>query len=320
MIRDNRMTNAVARKPKGLTYFEQFAMGLGRICNETRTGKRMQEIFLRSVGYSWVRAAIAHRMYVHGLDELAALEPERGVVFAANHRTFFDQYVMMTVILAGPVGWARDFFFPVRSNFFYERPLGVVVNFAMSAGTMYPPVFRQVERSSLNKDTIKKIVELLKKPGTLIGMHPEGTRNRTGDPYALLPAQPGIGELALKAQPIVIPVFVNGLTNNFSYELFASWRRDIRRKACVCVFGPPINYGAMAAQTPRPALYKEFSNMVREEILKLSVLERQIREKCERGVISDDDPGWLCNRPVGRFYAYRSSLGGTRDRGRSTLP
>lgn len=300
--------NVTAASSQGfeqLTRFERFAVKLGHACNETVTGKRAQEIFLRSVGYAWVRAAIAHRTFVHGLDELAALNVDRGVLFVSNHRTFFDQYTMMTVTLAAPASWATQLYFPVRSNFFYETPLGVLVNFVMSAGTMYPPIYRQASRSALNQATMERLAALLNKPGVVVGMHPEGTRNRGGDPYTLLPAQPGVGALALKSRAIVIPVFINGLTQNFLYELRASWSANIRRKPVICIFGAPLEYSDLTMHTPRPALYKKFADRACDEILKLSVLERQIREKCYDGMTPDDHSGWLSNRGAGKFYASR---------------
>ena len=32
--------------------------------------------------------------------------------------------------------------FPVRAPFFYDRPLGIVLNLIASGGCMWPPVFR----------------------------------------------------------------------------------------------------------------------------------------------------------------------------------
>ena len=45
-------------------------------------------------------------------------------------------------------------------------------------------------------------------------MHPEGTRGKGPDPYELLPAQPGVGKLALVGKPVVIPAFILGLGND----------------------------------------------------------------------------------------------------------
>ena len=55
--------------------------------------------------------------------------------------------------------------------------------------------------------------------GRLIGFHPEGTRNKSEDPYSFLTAQSGIGRLILEARPQLIPVFIAGLSNSLGREL-----------------------------------------------------------------------------------------------------
>ena len=146
-------------------------------------------------------------------------------MLVANHRSFFDQYAMLLACYMGPVPWAQALYFPVRSNFFYDQPLGIVVNAAIAGGAMYPPIFRQAERRALNDEALDKMVEILQQPGNVLGMHPEGTRGKGPDPYAFLPAQPGVGKLALLAKPIVIPAFIHGLGNN----IVAGHRVELRQ-------------------------------------------------------------------------------------------
>ena len=77
-------------------------------------------------------------------------------------------------------------------------------------GAMYPPIYRQAERRKLNDDALDKMVDIVKTRGNVLGMHPEGTRGKGDDPYTFLPAQPGVGKLALVAQPVVVPAFILG--------------------------------------------------------------------------------------------------------------
>ncbi len=56
----------------------------------------------------------------------------------SNHRSFFDLYVVSSVIVKR--GLEQRLMFPVRSQFFYDSPLGLAVNGAMSFFAMYPPV------------------------------------------------------------------------------------------------------------------------------------------------------------------------------------
>jgi len=286
-----------------LSRFERWAVTLGRFTNERPVPKRLQERFLRYVTYSWVRPTLARRMLVDGLDRVAALRPDRGVLLVANHRSFFDQYALLLALYARRVAWIERMYFPVRANFFYEHPLGVLVNFAIGAGSMYPPIFRQSERSALNDDALDRVIKFLREPGTLVGVHPEGTRGKGPDPYQFLPAQPGIGKMALLAQPIVIPCFINGLSNNFVSDVKINYQPAARRQQpCIAVFGAPLDYGDLMASKPRPALYKKTSDRFMAAIAALSVRERELRAACQRGEVPDDHPGWLTS-PAGELPA-----------------
>jgi 1-acyl-sn-glycerol-3-phosphate acyltransferase len=287
-----------------LTRVERFALELGRLANETVLGKALQENFLRRVSYIWVRAGLARRTFVEGLEDVISLDPDRGVLLASNHRSFFDQYATMLGVWMGPTPWARRLYFPVRSNFFYDKPLGVLVNYIVGAGAMYPPMFRQASRLERNKGSVEKLAQFLAEPGSIVGVHPEGTRGKGPDPYQLLPAMPGIGQIALRAKPIVIPAFINGLSNDFVGDFRANFRSDIRReRPVICVYGPPVDYDDLLAQKPRPALYKKCADRFRDAIIELSHRERELRALANAGGIADDHPGWLTNRGAGILYA-----------------
>ena len=75
---------------------------------------------------------------------------------------------------------------------------------------MYPPVMRRPDARVFNEYTVDLISEMLKEPGVVAGMHPEGTRNKGDDPYALLSAKPGVGRVALEMKAGVIPVEASG--------------------------------------------------------------------------------------------------------------
>lgn len=287
-----------------LSRMERFALRFAELANEDPRGKWLQTQFLRGVSYSWVRAALVRRMFVEGLDDLMQLEPETGVMLVSNHRSFFDQYAMLLACWMGPVAWSKRLYFPVRSNFFYDQPLGVVVNAAVAAGAMYPPIYRQAERRALNDDALDKMVELLQRPGNVLGMHPEGTRGKGPDPYTFLPAQPGVGKVALVARPMVIPAFILGLGNNVVQDIQWNFGKEARRQhAVITVFGKPVDYSDLLAEKPRPALYKKTADRFMAEIARLGARERELREQLLAGKIADDDHRWLGHRPHGRLYA-----------------
>ncbi|MDQ3370027.1 MAG: 1-acyl-sn-glycerol-3-phosphate acyltransferase [Myxococcota bacterium] len=287
-----------------LSRTERLALRFAQATNEDPRGKWLQTHFLRGVSYIWVRATIANRMFVHGLEAMTALQPETGVLLVSNHRSFFDQYAMLLGLYMGPVHWAKRLAFPVRSNFFYDQPLGIAVNALVAGGAMYPPIFRQAERRALNDKALDTMVEMLKTPGQVLGMHPEGTRGKGPDPYTFLPAQPGVGKVALLAQPVVLPTFIHGLGNNFVKDVRVNFTKEARRsKAVITVFGPPVDYADLMAEKPRPTLYKKAADRFMAEIKKLGEVERGLRADLMAGKIADDDLRWLNNRPVSKLYA-----------------
>ena len=300
------MADDDAPSPAELTRIEKLAIRLAAATNEHPIGKRLQDHFLRGITYPWVRLGMAHRCLFEGLDDVVNLHPDRGLLIASNHRSFFDQYAILLGLYLARTPWIRSINFPVRSNFFYEQPLGMLVNWGVAAGAMYPPVFRQRERAAANKATVDKLCEMLANPGAVVGVHPEGTRNKGSDPYEMLPAMPGIGQIALQAKPIAIPVWIGGLENDFVSEFRTNYVRNIRRqRPVIAVVGKPIDYSQYSVQKPRPALYKRCADLFRDEILKLSIREKELRAQCLAGQIGDDDPRWIVNRDHDRLYAQR---------------
>lgn len=275
-----------------LSRLERFALRLARVSN-TPAGKRVQYFIHRNFHRRWVRRTIGRRVYVDNVDWLVDLEPDRGVMVAANHRSFFDQYSSMLALYERGATWPQKIYFPVRSNFFYESAGGMLINLAISAMTMYPPIFRDPARAHLNKLAVDEVAELLGEPGVLVGIHPEGTRGKGPDPYELLPAQPGVGQMVMIGRPILVPMFVNGLGNKFTQTVADSYRPDARRDPIIIVYGDPLDYGEFLDKKPRASVYLRLSQKIREAIIALIPREREIRAACEAGEIGPEDPGWL---------------------------
>lgn len=288
-----------------LTRLEKLALKFGEWSNEDPRGKWLQTRFLRGVSYVWVRAAIANRIFVEGLEDLMDLRPETGVMIVSNHRSFFDQYCELLTCYMGPVPWAKRLYFPVRSNFFYDQPLGIAMNAFVAGGAMYPPIFRQSERKKLNDEALDKMVAIVQAKGNVLGMHPEGTRGKGDDPYTFLPAQPGVGKLALVGKPVVIPAFILGLGNNIIHDVKLNFSANARTKhPVITVFGPPIDYSDLLAEKPRPTLYKKTADRFMAEIKKLSEVEKVLRADILSGKIGPDDARWIDDRgAVPKLYA-----------------
>ncbi|MBK6849647.1 MAG: 1-acyl-sn-glycerol-3-phosphate acyltransferase [Proteobacteria bacterium] len=268
-----------------LPHLERLALAVTRLANEPAVGKGLQSLYLRQLTWRAVHALIARRVFIDGLATVRTLAPERGVVVACNHRTFFDLWVAMLPIFAHGDAWLRRAYFPVRNSFFYDTPLGLLVNLAVGGGSMYPPIFRDRSRAALNQDAVQRLERALARPGTVVGMHPEGTRNKNDDPYALLPAQPGIGQLVLRSRPLLLPIFVNGLTNRFWAELGRSLAPPAqrRRQPVTVVVGQPLDLSPFYGERPRASLYKRTADFVLEAIARLGARERELRAALARG-------------------------------------
>jgi 1-acyl-sn-glycerol-3-phosphate acyltransferase len=228
----------------------------------------------RWVGARWIDMATKNLRHVHGLDRLPPLDPDRSYLCVCNHRSFFDLYMVTTLLVLE--GMPHRMLFPVRSNFFYDHPLGFLVNGAMSFFAMYPPVFRERQRAMLNVAGIDEVVWMLRRGGAFVGVHPEGTRKKDADSYALLPAQSGVGKIIRHAKTTVIPAFVNGLEQG---DILKQVTGNATRTGTpiVVVFGKPVEFGALLEQPPSPRLYKQIAEHSLDAIRALGQEEREIR-------------------------------------------
>jgi len=256
-----------------LTPLERMQIGLVRAT--LRRGPLDQTIRLlqRSVGQSWIRAATSRLRHVHGLERLLPWDPGASLVLVANHRSFFDLYVTTAELVAR--GLPQRILFPVRSNFFYDHPLGLFVNAAMSFFAMYPPIFRDRSRAALNVASLDELADLLRSGGFFVGMHPEGTRKKDDDPYTFLPPQGGVGRVIWRARVPVVPVFVRGLGNNLFEQIVAG--ATGHGQPIHIVFGAPIDFGALLDQPASPRLYKLVAERCLAAIGELGQEERTLR-------------------------------------------
>jgi 1-acyl-sn-glycerol-3-phosphate acyltransferase len=215
---------------------------------------------------------VSRRLRILGLERLDRLPEHVPVLLVSNHRTFLDLFILGWIFIRNP-RLRRRVNFPVRSNFFYEGPLGLFLSLVFTGGSMFPPFFRSTEKKEMNRLSLRILVDKLRTPGEMVGFHPEGTRNKTDDPYTLLPAQPGAGELALKARPAVVPAFILGLSNSPWAELKANFRR---KRPVIAVFGEPIELPETTGET-RLSHHKRCADVFNERIAALGAEERALR-------------------------------------------
>jgi 1-acyl-sn-glycerol-3-phosphate acyltransferase len=188
-------------------------------------------------------------------------------------------YAVSTVLFRN-TRWPKKLFFPVRGRFFYQNPLGLIVNLIMGWWSMYPPFFAGgelplPEKRAFDKYSFQILADLAKSgAGNIIGFHPEGTRNRSDDPYSFLRAQPGVGKLILEARPQVIPVFIAGLCNSLPRQVARNWNRE---EVIRIHFGPPLDLSDHLAKPDRLRTHKEIADAVMEKIAELGEADRALQ-------------------------------------------
>src|SRR6187551_1521844 len=85
----------------------------------------------RTVGQAWIHYGTRHLRHVFGRERLPPLDREQGsILVVANHRSFFDLYVITAELMRAKM--KKRIIFPVRSKFFYDHPLGFLVNLLAS--------------------------------------------------------------------------------------------------------------------------------------------------------------------------------------------
>ena len=260
-----------------LSWFERFAVRLVKRMNHGRW-KRFWTWCQQFFGAGWIHLATYNLMQVYGLENLKSASSERPILLAANHRSFFDMYTISTVLFRQTT-WRKQLFFPVRGRFFYQSPLGLFVNLVMGWWSMYPPFFASGEnplreKRAFDKYSFRLLTEICRSgPGNVIGFHPEGTRNKNGDPYSFLPPQPGIGKLIKDAAPQVIPVFVAGLSNHLPKQVLGNWTGG---PSIRIHFGPPLVLTDYLSKKDHLRTYKEISEFVMQKIADLAEQDRAL--------------------------------------------
>ncbi len=260
-----------------LSRFELFAfrithrMNLGRW---KRFWTRCQSFF----GAGWIHISTYNLMRVYGLENIEAMDHQRPILLVANHRSFFDMYVVSTTLFR-KTKWRKQLFFPVRGRFYYQSFAGMFVNLIMGWWSMYPPFFvagknPMPEKRAFDKYSMRRLTQLCSEgAGNVIGFHPEGMRNKSHDPYSYLRPQPGVGKLIKDARPQVIPVFIAGLGNNLPKQVLGNWFGGEKIRIH---FGKPLDLSEFIAKKDHVRTYKEIADFAMCKIAELGEADRTV--------------------------------------------
>jgi 1-acyl-sn-glycerol-3-phosphate acyltransferase len=260
-----------------LSWFERFAFRLVGRMNRGRW-KRFWTWCQSTFGAGWIHLASYNITRVYGLENVEAASRDRPILLVSNHRSFFDMYTVSTALFRGTT-WRKQLFFPVRGRFFYDSPLGLLVNLIMGWWSMYPPFFAagsnpKPGKREFDKYSLRLLADLCREgAGNIIGFHPEGTRNQSSDPYSFLPPQPGVGKLIKDAAPQVVPVFIAGLCNSLPRQVARNWNREEEIRIH---FGPVLDVSEYVGKRDHVRTYKEISEFVMKKIAELGEQDREL--------------------------------------------
>lgn len=257
-----------------LSFAERFAFRLTHRMNLGRW-KRFWTFCQRHIGSLWIKISTYNLMNVFGIENVEESDFSRPVLLVANHRSFFDMYVVSSVIFrqtTRPV----SLYFPVRARFFYSNPLGWFVNLVMGWWSMYPPFFREAGEASkreFDKYSMRRLIQICAEGKShLIGFHPEGKRNLDKDPYSLLRAQPGVGKVIFEAKPQVIPIFIAGLGNDLPKQILGNWTGGEKVRVW---FGEQIEFDEFYSQRNALRTHKKIADHTMAKIAELAEKDRE---------------------------------------------
>jgi 1-acyl-sn-glycerol-3-phosphate acyltransferase len=237
--------------------------------------KKVWTWFQRHIGSLWIKISTYNLMNVFGIENVENSDSKRPLLLVANHRSFFDMYVVSSVIFRETKRPVK-LFFPVRGKFFYSNPIGWFVNLVMGWWSMYPPFFREdkeARKREFDKYSLRRLIQICENGDShVIGFHPEGKRNLDPDPYKFARVQPGVGKIIYEARPQVIPVFICGLGNDLPKQIMGNWTGGEKVRVW---FGEEIDLSGFYTERNALRTHKKIADFLMDKIGDLAKKDRE---------------------------------------------
>ncbi len=178
-----------------------------------------RKVALATIGKGIVRYYA--RPDIRGVDRLHDLEG--AAIFAANHQSHADTPVIITSV---PEPWRSKLVVGAAADYFFGNQYSAALS-ALFIGAI------PIERTSINRNTIEKAVNLLRGGWSMV-IYPEGGRSPDGWGQEF---RPGAAFLAKQAGVPVVPVHIRG-----TFNILRKGRNWPTRSASVVNFGRPIHF------------------------------------------------------------------------------
>jgi 1-acyl-sn-glycerol-3-phosphate acyltransferase len=224
-----------------------------------------------AVGASWIALVTGRLLRTEGFEHVRDAYPRGPLLFVANHRSYFDMFVVSSLIHRELPGRKR-LYFPVVGQYYYQSLVGLALNQFFAFWSMFPPLFALPTHGASDRYALDLMVELCSQgPGHILGIHPEGGRNRDPDPYSFMRFQPGTGKIIHAARPIVIPTFIAGLDNDIAQQVKRNWTggEPIR-----LWFDAPLPLDEYLALPGKGSTYKQITDAVMARVKVLAERDR----------------------------------------------
>ena len=223
------------------------------------------------IGATWIAVATGRLLRVEGLEYVREAFPRGPLLFVANHRSYFDMFVVSS-LLHREIPGRKRLYFPVIGQYYYQSVAGIALNQFAAFWSMYPPLFALPTHSASDRYALEVLADLCSQgPGQILGIHPEGGRNLDPDPYSLMRCQPGAGKIIHAARPIVVPTFIAGLDNDIVHQVRRNWTGGEPIRVW---FGAPVPLDEYLALPGKGSTYKQITDTVMGRVRELANADR----------------------------------------------